>query len=203
MKYFAILAGLVLGGCTFAQPQQPQQLQPTADEVTAYFQEIANGSEFGGSPGIRRWHKATIGFQVRGQPNQDDLTTLWQVQAELTALTGVRFEQSGTPDMLIWFIPEEQFASVDPNYMQGNLGFFWVQFAGNTIASASILISTTGISQQERNHLIREEVTQSMGLMNDSPRYADSIFHSSWSTTATVQSYSELDKAVIRMLYGR
>ncbi|MEO1208845.1 MAG: DUF2927 domain-containing protein [Cyanobacteria bacterium J06638_20] len=199
----AIKEVLVRHGNVTVRPQVQPQPTATTDQAMAYFQEIANGSEFGGGSGVRRWQQDVIGFQVQGQPNQNDLATLRQVQSELTALTGIRFEQSDNPDMLIRFIPEEQFASVEPNYVPRNLGFFWVQLAEDAITNARILISTTGITQEERNHLIREEVTQAMGLMNDSPRHADSIFHSEWSSTAKVQGYSELDKAVIRMLYGR
>ena len=49
-----------------------------------------------------------------------------------------------------------------------------------------------------QKHLLREELTQSLGLGNDSPQYIESIFQSAWTTTT---SYSMLDKDVIRLLY--
>ena len=61
-----------------------------------------------------------------------------------------------------------------------------------------VLISTTGLTADERAHLIREELTQSLGLLADSARYEDSIFYQEWTTT---NRYSPLDRAVIEMLY--
>lgn len=182
----------------------PQQSSPsvTSEQAMTYFQEIANGSEFGEAVGILRWKQDVIRFQILGEPTQQDITTLQQVQGELTALTGIQFEQSDAPDMLIRFVPEAEMATVEPNYVEDNKGFFWLQHEGDAITSANILISTTGVTQQERDHLIREEVTQAMGLRRDSHQYEDSIFHSSWRTTATVQDYSAIDEEIIRMLYA-
>ncbi|MEO1145572.1 MAG: DUF2927 domain-containing protein [Cyanobacteria bacterium J06638_22] len=188
---------------TTVQPQ-PQQSSPsvTSEQAMAYFQEIANGSEFGEAAGILRWKQDVIRFQILGEPTQKDITTLQQVQGELTALTGIQFEQSDAPDMLIRFVPEAEMAAVEPNYVEDNKGFFWLQHEGGAITNANILISATGVTQQERDHLIREEVTQAMGLRRDSHQYEDSIFHSSWRTTATVQDYSAIDEEIIRMLYA-
>lgn len=186
-----------------AQPPT-QQPQPTAttDEAMAYLQEIAGSAEWGNTGGvIRRWQQDVIGFHMQGQPTDQDLATLQQVQQELTMLTGIRFEQSDSPAMVIRFVPESQMAAVEPEYVASNLGFFWVGWnEQDALSEARILISTTGVTQQERNHLIREEVTQSMGLMNDSHAHPDSIFYQGWTDT---QSYSDLDKRIIAMLYGR
>jgi hypothetical protein len=66
------------------------------------------------------------------------------------------------------------------------------------IQRARILISTTGINQRERSHLIREELTQSLGLMNDADTYRDSTFYQGWTDT---QEFTMLDRDLIRMLY--
>ena len=50
----------------------------------------------------------------------------------------------------------------------------------------------------EQKHLLREELTQSLGLARDSDRYVNSIFQSSWTQTLR---YSDLDKDLIRLLY--
>jgi hypothetical protein len=46
--------------------------------------------------------------------------------------------------------------------------------------------------------LLREELTQSLGLGNDSNKYPDSIFYQDWST---VTSYSKLDIEIIKQHY--
>lgn len=100
----------------------------------------------------------------------------------------------------IHFAPESRFASIAPHYVPTNYGFFWTNWnADGEIYWSRVLISTTGVTEQERAHLIREELTQSLGLMNDSYAYADSVFYQEW--TAVTQ-YSPADKRVIGMLYS-
>ena len=50
----------------------------------------------------------------------------------------------------------------------------------------------------EQKHLLREELTQSLGLARDSQKYTESIFQSSWTIT---NEYAEIDKDLIRLLY--
>jgi hypothetical protein len=48
-------------------------------------------------------------------------------------------------------------------------------------------------------HVLREELTQSLGFGNDSIKYPDSIFYENFSS---LTKYSELDKAIIRKHYN-
>jgi len=68
------------------------------------------------------------------------------------------------------------------------------------IYNASILVSSADITQNERSHLIREELTQSLGLMNDSNKYKNSIFYQEWTD---VTDFSEIDKSIIKLLYQK
>ena len=54
-------------------------------------------------------------------------------------------------------------------------------------------------NQKAQKHLLREELTQSLGLCNDSWKYDNSIFYQGWTTT---NQYSEMDKRLIDMLYN-
>ena len=53
-------------------------------------------------------------------------------------------------------------------------------------------------NEQGQLHLLREELTQSLGLGQDSERYLNSIFQINWTITS---SYSQIDKDIIRLLY--
>ena len=100
----------------------------------------------------------------------------------------------------MYFVPHGEFSRYEPNYRAGNLGFAYVNWRQDKIYKARILVtSTNDVSQTERSHLIREELTQAMGLLKDSLRYADSIFYQGWTSTT---DYSPLDQAVIQMLYS-
>jgi hypothetical protein len=171
-------------------------------EQIDYFLEIALGSEFGNAtPKIRKW-AGPISIRVAGTPTAADWQTLNGAIAELNALTeGIDLYLDADdphPKIEMYFVPESEFNTYEPNYIPRNYGFFWTWWERDRIYRGRILIASAGITQQERSHLIREELTQSLGLMRDSSRYRDSIFFEGWTDTT---AYSPLDKAVISLLY--
>ncbi|MEX0825822.1 MAG: DUF2927 domain-containing protein [Acidimicrobiia bacterium] len=178
-------------------------LAPTfySADAVAYFEEVAFGQEFGGdAPEIRKWTH-DVRMVVHGDPSDEDLVTLYDVIADLNTMIGTIVIDIVASDgnFDIHFAPESEFAAIEPNYVPVNMGFFWVWWdGGGNITDARVLISTSGLTQPERNHLIREEVTQSLGLMRDSIRFEDSIFYQGWTET---QEYSEFDELLIEMLY--
>lgn len=151
-----------------------------------YFFEIAFGSEFGGSlPEIHKWTE-NIRIKVIGDPTNEDLDSLDQVISELHSLIRTIFfdRVSLSSNIDIYFTSVDKFASIEPDYVPGNMGFFWGWWdETGAIYKGKILIATDGINQQERSHLIREELTQSLGLMNDSCCHEDSIFYQDWTAT--------------------
>ncbi len=184
-----------------AGPMAPRDQNFTAAQLK-YFLEIALGSEFSSTPArIHKW-SGHVRIQHLGHPTEEDLKTLSTVIAEVNQLTQGEIHLSivnETPNITIRFAPESQFSDYEPNYRPTNYGFFWTWWNNQVITRANILIATDRfITAQERSHLIREELTQSLGLMQDSWHYPDSLFYQDW--TATTQ-YSAMDKALIRMLY--
>ena len=184
-----------------------------------YFLEVALKSEYADSERtIKKWDR-DINIKVLGTPTPEDLKTLQTVIDEInTLVSGIRLQvvtlagQSiqnisshnphalgKNPNVEIYFVPESKFSQYEPNYQPLNYGFFWGWWNDNhAMHQSKILISTDGVTQQERSHLIREELTQSLGLMEDSEQYSDSIFYQGWTDT---NHYAEIDKVVIEMLY--
>lgn len=104
-----------------------------------------------------------------------------------------------SPNVVVHFVPEARFVEILPEFRPPNRGFHWVRWNEfGEIYAATVLIPRTGVSQAERSHILREELTQSLGFLMDSNRHPDSIFYSGWTT---VTEYSDLDRAVIRLLY--
>lgn len=170
-------------------------------EQISYFLEVAMGNEFGqSSPIVKKW-QGPVRIKVHGTPTPEDWQTLQAVIQEVEGLTnGLQLQiVQDNPNMEIYFVPESDFRRYEPNYRPLNYGFFWTYWDNqSTIYNAKILITTVGVSQKERSHLIREELTQSLGLMQDSSRYQDSIFFQGWTDPT---QYAEIDKALIQMLY--
>ena len=171
-----------------------------------YFFEVAFGNEFSNNPDtnyIRKW-SSSLRLSVRGGPTAADRATIARIVSELNQLLGgsVRILLTDqNPNAVMFFVPEAAFSRYDPNYVPRNLGFFRVWWNQRLeIQRARILISTTGVTQRERSHLIREELTQALGLMNDADTYRDSTFYQGWTET---QDFSPLDRDLIQMLYDR
>lgn len=166
-----------------------------------YFYEIALGAEYGESGNVIHKWADDIGIKLKGRPTDRDIETINEVISELNYIIyGIKLDiVVWDPDIEIYFDSVDRFSSIEPNYIQGNTGFFWTWWDDSgALYRARILIATGGINQKERSHLIREELTQSLGMMNDSYEYKDSIFYQDWTDTG---SYSDMDRAVIRILY--
>jgi hypothetical protein len=203
---------LVLSGCCwFVEKELGKQEKESGTEKAdstyslreiEYFLEIALGAEYGTSEIVKRW-KDTIAYQMKGTPTTRDRIEVKSVMRELTELTGkrVKFTQvTSDPDMTIWFVPVKDMSKYEPEYVEGNWGFFYLWWNGNKeIYRANVLIGSDEPNQTQRNHLIREEVTQSLGLINDSWKYEESIFYQGWTE---VQEYAEIDEKLIYMLYS-
>lgn len=190
-------------------PTVPNPLTFYSQEQIDYFLEVALGSEFGSqSNTIKKWNQ-DVQIQVYGSPSAADLAVLRSVIQEINKLQGsirlqlvgvakTQYSQTAVSNLEIHFAPESKFKRIEPNYQPTNLGFFWTFWNQNVIENARILISTTGVTPQERAHLIREELTQSLGLMKDSLKYRNSIFYQGWTNT---NHYEPIDKSLVEMLY--
>jgi len=171
----------------------------TADEVD-YFTGIALGFEFGSaSRVVRRWGQP-VRFRVNGDPSEGDRTQLAAVVAEINALTSLvdMVEVDQDPLVEIHFAPVSQFPAILPSYVPGNIGFFNVWFDGTGHFTRAVVLIANDREQEVRDHLIREEVTQILGLGRDSNLYPESIFYQPWSL---VSVYAAVDRALVEMLY--
>ena len=96
----------------------------------------------------------------------------------------------------------EGYAEIYPSQaglIQDNWGLFSVLWDNaNYITRGNMYVDIERADDNEEKHLLREEITQSLGLARDSERYDDSIFQDAWTTTT---SYSAIDRELIRLLY--
>lgn len=188
----------ILAACGDATAPEPRAY---TEEEISYFSQIAFGSEFGDTePVLRRWN-GTVRVRVHGAPTPEARAALADVVDEIDELARqIEIHVVETDaDIDVHFAPTSEFADILPEYEPGNLGFFWVWWNGSDeIYRAVVLIATGNITHRERAHLIREELTQSLGLRRDSDRYEESIFYRRWTNTT---EYAPIDRTVIEMLY--
>lgn len=168
-----------------------------------YFLKIALGSEYGlGDFTVKKW-ASDVRIEVVGQPTAGDFASLRRVIEELNALLAPRINLevvSGDGNLHMYFVPHDEFHQYEPPGIVFYGGFFWNwwNYSGE-IYKSRIVIASDRITQNHRSHLIREELTQALGLMNDAMDYEDSIFYQGYSETT---AFSSLDRAVIKMLYN-
>jgi hypothetical protein len=175
-------------------------------EALSYFSEIALKSEYGGQSYegiVRRWEQP-LTVEIRGQPAAADLATLDAHIALLRQTAGSLdisvAQQAGSGNFVVYFVPLDDLDDVVPGYVEGNWGFVNISWDDHArIQQATVGIATDVTDQKQRNHLILEEVTQGLGLLNDSPLYQDSIFQIEWTET---QKLSDMDLWVVAMLYS-
>ena len=172
-----------------------------SEEVLAYLEEVGlSGFEFGGGRPIAYKWTQPIKVEVSGDLADSDRQAITNVIADLNQLiaplTIEQVESGG--NITIWYGHDAEFPQRLPGYTPGNRGYFQVRYdLLGRLTHSDILISTE-VGTKERSHLVREELTQSLGLFCDSWADADSIFYQGWTTT---QQYTALDKEIIRALY--
>jgi hypothetical protein len=176
--FAAILLGTALAACAGVSMKRTLGERALRDEEIGYFLDVALCTEYGnGGHEIKKWAHG-MKVAVHGNPSSEDLATLSRVAEEINAITGRRLVSFGRrgANVEVYFVPEAEFSSIEPHYEPFNYGFVWAWWEDRGIIyKARILISTEGVTQKERSHLIREELTQSLGLLCDSWKYRDRI----------------------------
>lgn len=168
-------------------------------EELEYFSEIGFGSEFRKkkNPRLLFW-RYDVEVKLNGNYTIEDSLEVSKVIKELNQLIDpieIKIVKSdGNINMR--FVPRATFNTF-PGYKSGNIGYFRIERIA-FFPKAFILIDQLQ-SINKRKHLIREELTQVLGLKNDSYTYPQSIFYQDWSD---VTEYSEIDKQLIRLMYN-
>ena len=175
-----------------------------SDEELTYFSEIALGSEFEPKSihRLKRWEK-NINIHLTGNYTKKDSIEVLKVINELNhIIDDISIKISGSKqksNLIIYFIPKLKFQQFNKNAERCSGGYFhykWNIWVG--IYEGYILINEKLISDY-RYSVIREEITQSLGLPNDSWRYPQSIFYQGYSRRT---EYAPIDIKMIQLLYN-
>lgn len=102
-------------------------------------------------------------------------------------------------NVTVAFAPLDRLHEFAESYVEGNWGFvsFWWNDA-QEMDYAQIAIASDVTSQEERNHLIMEELVGALGLTNDIETDPDSIIHREWTV---IQELSGMDWELLNLLY--
>ena len=178
-----------------------------------YFSDIAFGTEWSkNNKNLMKWNKQEVLVSVHGLYDHQDSTELIKYLSEINSLitqTKLVLKSTRKADIDIYFSTNDKFSEVAFRPMKNRNvnGFFNVKHKDCIIYKAVIGISNSRkLERFIRNKVLKEEVTQILGLMNDSRKYVDSIFYEllnfSMYNDDFVKKYSAIDRKVILLLYN-
>ena len=175
--------------------------------VIDYFKNVALGFEFGDASRITRKWNSELRIFVGGEPTDELIDELEKIKTEINELVTDGFtmtivNDSSQSNYFIFFGTGTDYAqlySSQVDLVTSNLGLFSVFWNNqNQLTSGHMYVDIARTNLTEQKHLLREELTQSLGLARDSQKYSESIFQSDWTTTT---EYALIDRDLIRLLY--
>jgi hypothetical protein len=183
----------------------PSNDERFSEEERTYFSKIVKRSEYHGSVPIGRW-KTDMKIYVMGQKPDFLLEELNRIVGELNEIINpinIEIVDSEQESNFVILMDSQDtyndFDSYSKKFTENNWGLFIVN-AGEDIHEGSMYIDVFRCESIEgQKHLLREELTQSLGLKNDSYDYPESIFYQGWTETT---EYAPIDRKLIGMLYN-
>jgi len=172
-------------------------------ETKAYYDEVVFNNEFGGRRETAYKWNEDLKIYIDGEKPEYLVQELKNIVSELNSIINpieLKIVSSKSEaNYFVYFGSQEGFKSkydlLYPSRLENNYGYFEVYYnSGNMYVD---LYRATDKDAQK--HLLREELTQSLGLLNDSYDYPESIFYQGWTTTT---EYAPIDIELIDMLYN-
>lgn len=175
-----------------------------SQEAKDYFKEICLNSENGKSfDDVNKWNE-DVKIYVHGYCPDYMMSELDDIVSELNDLIdpiNIEVVSNKSEANTFLFLGSDQgFKQAYPVVKNKDLsrtgGYFLVK-SDNAYLYVNMVKTGNDITTQKS--ILREEVTQSLGLFNDSWKYPNSIFYQGSNSNT---EYSDLDKEIIQMLYN-
>lgn len=196
--------GSALGVQAIRGSSRPSARGPLrVDRATlSYFNEVALHEEGNTTPSrLRKW-QTNPRIRVNLNPTWADRDFLTSLIAEINSLqNGIVLSQVESGENVdLYFVSTNQFTDCDPHAQNGYAAYF-VRYDNTrdpyVIDGANVMIASD-IAQDARLAAMRQDITQMLGLPNDSDTYPDSAFRMDWPLPT---EFSAIDRQLIRLLY--
>jgi hypothetical protein len=187
------------------------------DSVVKYFHQVACGSEYGSSNIYFKYFN-DIKIYV---PDSNDTVMFNELKLVINEINEILknikiyiVNDIEMSNIVIHFKSEKDIINYDneiktffennKNAINLGISFSYVLKDQNPNKISKIVNSKIWVSNEVdfkmKQHVLREELVQSLGLMNDVKKYPNSIFYKGFSFPT---EYSQLDKELINMLYNQ
>jgi hypothetical protein len=173
-----------------------------SEETISYFKEIALGREYGETQTqLYRWD-VNLKIYIYGQNtpylNQELNDIVYELNDIINTIDIEVVNNPSSANVFIYLGSYLDYKKERPNQNLTLLEESWGLFTVSANKSY-MYIDVTRANEIEQKHLLREELTQSLGLFNDSYKYPESIFYQDWTYTT---EYAPIDIELIKMLYN-
>ncbi len=186
----------------------------TKEEIQQYYEEIVSNTEWAGKTTPKKFH-SDIKIYVKGEISKELNDELNRIVKELNDLINtvrvVIIDDEDESNLVIFLGSPSDYIDYRgvtsekrkklKNRLQYNRGYFCVRGWDDYIMSSQVFLNTILLKNDVTSkHILREELTQSLGFPNDSYKYDDSIFQQRWTE---VTEYSEIDREIIKFHYNK
>ena len=176
----------------------------TSQDVIDYYCEVGMTSEYNGPRRalVRKWTEpimVTLEGDIESA-DMDLMERLFDYLNSINGFPGISFTSDDfESNFIIRILPEEQYQEYARPRVNGDAtdGYSTIWYNEGIINKAEIGISAD-LERMNKNHVILEEIVQSLGLQNDSYSYPDSLFYQDYNTP---QWPSDLDCLLVEFLY--
>lgn len=189
-------------------PQGEEAMIPkeSLSPAAKYMLDVALTAELGtnGSQRIKKWSsemRVYFSDTVRTELKEE----FKLIQSEINAISEdfrmVQVEERNAANFLIFVSDGETFAQYEPNarpFIENNDGLVWIYWDGGfNITRGSMLVDITKLDSLDcQKHILREELTQGLGLLNDTFDHPTSIFYQRYTC---FPSYADIDLALLEL----
>lgn len=206
MKKILLLLVILITSCTKeSNNSEENELAPqySNTEIIEYFKSIALGFEYGEPSEITRRWEEDINLYLGGNITNENLIEINRIIDEINELITIDISLNIVNDSInsnhyLYIGSREAYNNIFPDNIVNQIGSFWTYFDSNNLFFYCRAYVDSNVSSIQQKHLIREELTQSLGLAKDSYTYMESIFQQR--STLTTE-YAQIDRELIRLLY--
>ena len=183
-------------------------------ELISYFEEVVLNTEYDDNPKkVLKWTEKMNLFIVKDENLETQVSIIKNTIKNLNKLIKDDFkiqlvDKPTEMNSVIFLLNKEKTKTFVPSFFDGIeeefIGLADVEYDTNTfeIKVVKIFIDINQPIELQESTIL-EEITQSIGIMNDSESYPNSIFYKNKNLdTIRKTEYSKLDKDIIRLLYN-
>ncbi len=174
----------------------------TKEQAIDYFIDVAVTDEEGNSRVVVKWTKLNVSLKVTGSPDSDSNSCVNSVISDINGLSSSMklAKTDGASDIEVNFTTQADIQAKKGAAEPNSYGYMkYSQNDDNSLKSAIAWIATdSGLASVYVCHIIRHEMTHTIGLRFNSGMYDYSIFN----VAAGTSDYISIDRELIKMMYN-